>query len=75
MMNPSLLMDLARERRRDLLLDASRRRRVVIHDDRSAADEVLLLGRSARIIDARVRARARARFSTGEWAERGAGAR
>jgi hypothetical protein len=63
MMNPSLLMDLARERHRDLLEDASRRRRHVgIDGGPSAPDDVLRVGRSARVIDARVRARNRARL-------------
>jgi hypothetical protein len=70
MMNPSLLMDLARERRREMLEDASRSHRLTRrHGELTAADDILLLGRSAHVIDARVRAKARARFGAGEWAE------
>jgi hypothetical protein len=69
MMNPSLLMDLARERRRDILEDARSHRRMRRHGEPIAADDVPRLGRSALAIDARVRAKARASFETGDWVE------
>ena len=60
MMNPNTLMDLARERRRDLLDDAARRRLQRGADaDLLASEDVLLSGRAAHVIDARVRAQAR----------------
>jgi hypothetical protein len=63
MMNPNTLMDLARERRRDLLDDAARRRRGA-DAARLASEDVLLSGRSAHVIDARVRAQARLRVTS-----------
>jgi len=60
MMNPNVLLDLARERRRDLLEDATRsRRRSRMAVEPLAAEEVFLAGRSAHAIDARVRAEGR----------------
>jgi hypothetical protein len=60
MMNPNMLLDLARERRRDLLEDASRsRRHTRIEVEPLAAEEALVVGRSAHVIDARVRAESR----------------
>jgi len=62
MMNPNTLMDLARERRRDLLDDAARRRLPRGDDvDLIASDYVPRSGRAALLIDARVRAQARLR--------------
>jgi hypothetical protein len=63
MMNPNTLMDLARERRRDLLDDAARRRRGA-DAARLASEDVLLSGRAAHVIDARVRAQARLRVAS-----------
>jgi hypothetical protein len=59
MMNPNVLLDLARERRRELLDDASRSRQGSRIEEPLAAEEALLVGRSALAIDARVRAEAR----------------
>ncbi len=57
MMNPNMLLDLARERRRDLLEDAAQSRlHSRIDVEPLAAEEALLVGRSALAIDARVRA-------------------
>jgi hypothetical protein len=63
MMNPSAILDLARERRRELLEDASRsRQRTSRADEPEAADETFLAGRSAHVIGAHVRAEARRSF-------------
>jgi hypothetical protein len=60
MMNPSAILDLARERRRELLEDASRGHQWMRDgDEPQASAEVLVGGRSAHVIDARVRAEAR----------------
>jgi hypothetical protein len=60
MMNPNVLLDLARERRRDLLEDAARsRQRTRVAIEPFAAEDALLVGRSAHAIDARVRAEGR----------------
>lgn len=65
MMNPNTLLDLARERRRDLLDDAARRRLQRGADaDLLASEDVLLSGRGAHVIDARVRAQARLRVTS-----------
>ena len=62
MMNPNTLLELARERSRDLLDDAARSRH---HVGREAgpldSEDASLSGGSARLIDARVRAQARLR--------------
>jgi hypothetical protein len=63
MMNPNTLMDLARERRRDLLDDAARRHRGA-DADLLAPEDVLLSGRAAHVIEARVRAQARLRVTS-----------
>jgi hypothetical protein len=60
MMNPDVLLDLARERRRDLLEDASRsRQRSRIEVEPLAPEEANVVGRSALVINARVRAESR----------------
>jgi hypothetical protein len=62
MMNWNAMHDLARERSRDLINDANRtRRRAARERDLPASEVAFLYGRSARLIDARVRARARPR--------------
>jgi hypothetical protein len=62
MMNPSAILDLARERRRELLDDASRGHQWTRDDEPLISAEVLVGGRSALVIDARVRAEARRGF-------------
>jgi hypothetical protein len=63
MMNPSAILDLARERRRELLEDASRGRQWTRDEaEPQAGAEVLVAGRSAHVIDARVRAESRRTF-------------
>jgi hypothetical protein len=70
MINPSVLMDLGRERRREMLEDASRSRRWTrSRVDPAAGDDDLLVGRSAHVIDARVRARTRECIGAGAWVE------
>ncbi len=62
MMNPNVLLQLGRERHRDLLNDARRSRLRSIPSEQAVAgsDDLIVLGRSARVIDARVRAESRA---------------
>jgi hypothetical protein len=65
MMNSNALLELARERSRDRIDSAARRRRDMgCERDLLASDEVLLSGRSARVIDARVRAQSRLRVTS-----------
>ncbi len=53
-MNPNALMDLARDRSRELLEDSSpRRRRARIEAEPSASDGHVILGRAAHAINAR----------------------
>jgi hypothetical protein len=62
MMNSNMLLELARERSRDLIDDAARNRRHRGREgDPLASEDVFLAGRSALVIDARVRAQARLR--------------
>jgi hypothetical protein len=64
MMNSNALLELARERSRDMVDDASRNRIQPTNVEAlPAAEEVFLYGRSAHLIDARVRAQARLRVS------------
>ncbi len=64
MMNWNALQDLARERSRDMINDASRSgRHVSRKQDLPASEVVFLYGRSALLIDARVRAQARPRVT------------
>jgi hypothetical protein len=65
MMNPNTLLELARERSRDLLDDAARsRHRVGREAGPLDSEDMLLLGGSAHVIDARVRAQARLRATS-----------
>jgi hypothetical protein len=65
MMNWRTLQDLARERSRDMIDDATRSRRHLGRDqDQPASEEVFLYGRSAHVINARVRAQAHLRVGT-----------
>ncbi len=65
MINPYVLMELARERRRDLLNDASPRRgRARITSEPSASDGHLLAGRAAHAINARAHSERAARTAT-----------
>ena len=75
MMNPSAILDLARERRRELLEDASRGHQWMRDDEPLASAEVLVGGRSARVIDARVRAEARRDFRVSSTFDLPVGAR
>jgi len=62
MINSNMLLELARERSRDLIDEAARNRRHRVSEaDRLASEDVILAGRSALVIDARVRAQARLR--------------
>ena len=62
MMNANALLELARDRARDMVDDATRNRTQPAHEEAlPAAEEVFLYGRSAHLIDARVRAQARLR--------------
>jgi hypothetical protein len=62
MINSNMLLELARERSRDLIDEAARNRRHRVREaDRLASENVMLAGRSALVIDARVRAHARLR--------------
>jgi hypothetical protein len=64
MMNSNALLDLARERSRDMIDNATRNRNHPAPDEAlPAAEEVFLFGRSAHLIDARVRAHARLRVT------------
>jgi hypothetical protein len=64
MMNWNALHDLARERSRDMINDASHsRRRLASEQDLPASEVAYLYGRSARLIDARVRAQAHPRVT------------
>ena len=68
MMNSNALLELARERNRDLIDDARRsRRHLGRREDRNlpASELVFLLGNSAHDIDARVHATARLRVTSG----------
>jgi hypothetical protein len=66
MMNSNLLLELGRERSRDLIDDAARNRRYRGREaDLLAPEDVLLAGRPALVIDARVRAQARLRVQSG----------
>jgi hypothetical protein len=61
MMNPNALMDLARDRSRELLEDASpSRRRARIEDEPSASDGHVILGRAALAINTRAHSERRA---------------
>jgi hypothetical protein len=62
MINPTLLLELGRERHRDLLIEAQQRRRRFLRPEpaRPNSDDLIVIGRSARVIDARVRAQTRA---------------
>jgi hypothetical protein len=66
MMNSHALQELARERSRDLIDDATRSRHQVPREfeDLDASDAVFLFGRSAHVIDARARAAARLRVTS-----------
>jgi len=61
MMNPELTLQLGRERHRDLLNNASLRRRHTLPAEAPPAgtDHLVLSGRAAHVIDARVRAETR----------------
>jgi hypothetical protein len=62
MMNSKALLELARERSRDMVEASTRNRIQPTHEEAlPAAEEVFLYGRSAHLIDARVRAQARLR--------------
>ena len=62
MMNSNMLLELARERSCDLIEEAARaRRHRGLEADLVVAEDVLLAGRPAHVIDARVRAQARLR--------------
>jgi len=64
MMNWNALHDLARERSRDMINDASHSRRHLSRgQDLPASEVAFLYGRSALLIDARVRAQARPRVT------------
>jgi len=64
MMNWNALHDLARERSRDMINDASRsRRHLARKQDLPASEVAFLYGRSALMIDARVRAQAHPRVT------------
>jgi hypothetical protein len=68
MMNSNALLELARERSRDLIDDARRsRRHLGRREDRNlpASELIFLLGNSAHDIDARVHAAARLRVTSG----------
>jgi len=67
MMNSSALLELARERNRDLIDDALRSRRIGRRQDQDlpASEMIFLYGRSALAIDARARAEARLRVTGG----------
>jgi hypothetical protein len=61
MINPNLLLQLGRERHRDLLNAAQQRSRFLPTESIPAgSDDFIVIGRSARVIDARVRAQSRA---------------
>ena len=65
MMNWNALHDLARERSRELIDDATERRQHLGREqDLPASEEVFLCGRSAHLINARVRAQARLRATS-----------
>jgi len=71
MMNPYVLMELARERHRDLLDDVSpSRRRTRIDDEPSASDGHVLAGRAAHAINARAHLERSAIARTAEEFER-----
>jgi hypothetical protein len=61
MINPNVLLQLGRERHRDLLNAAqqSRRRFLPSEPDAVGSDNLVVIGHSARVIDARVRAQSR----------------
>jgi hypothetical protein len=62
MMNSKALLELARERSRDMVEGSTRNRIRPTHEEAlPAAEEVFLYGRSAHLIDARVRAQAHLR--------------
>jgi hypothetical protein len=62
MMNSKALLELARERSRDMVEASTRNRIQPTHVEAlPAAEEVFLYGRSAHLIDARVRAQAHLR--------------
>ena len=64
MMNWNALHDLARERSRDMINDANHSRRHLLREhDLPASEVAFLYGRSALLIDARVRAQARPRVT------------
>ncbi|MGA7989388.1 MAG: hypothetical protein WCB51_13440 [Candidatus Dormiibacterota bacterium] len=75
MMNPSAILDLARERRRELLEDAARGHQWTRDEEPLASAEELVGSRSARVIDARVRAEARRAFRVSAPCEMPASAR
>jgi hypothetical protein len=61
MINPNVLLQLGRERHRDLLNEAyqSRRRFLAAEPAPADSDDVIVDGRFARVIDARVRTQTR----------------
>jgi hypothetical protein len=64
MMNSNALLELARERSRHMTDEATRSRHHLEREqDLIASEEVFLFGRSAHLIDARVRAQARLRVT------------
>jgi hypothetical protein len=62
MINPNVLLQLGRERHSDLLNQAhqSRRRSLLTEPAPIGSDDVIVEGRFARVIDARVRTQSRA---------------
>ena len=65
MMNSIALLDLARERSRDMVDSPTRNRTRPSHEEAlPAAEAVFLYGRSAHLIDARVHAQAHLRVGT-----------
>jgi hypothetical protein len=65
MMNSIALLDLARERSRDMVDSSTRNRSQPSHEKAlPAAEEVFLYGRPAHLIDARVHAQAHLRVGT-----------
>jgi hypothetical protein len=66
MMNPSLLQELARERHRDLINDATHSHHRMHRELRGldASEVVFRFGRPAQVIDARARAQARLRVTS-----------